>query len=67
MFLRDIERLIITREPITVQKKICRIISFTIVWAPQGVEYVVDIMDMQGKRYRATLSDLSYLDGRKSI
>lgn len=67
MTICDIDRLVITREPIIVDHMVCRLISFTIVWTPQGVEYVADVLDETGKRYRARLSDLSYLDGRRSI
>ena len=67
MTVRDIERLVITREPITVNHSVCRLVSFTIVWTPQGIDYIADVMDGRGRRFRARMSDLSYLDGRSSI
>ena len=67
MTIHDIDRLIVTREPIMIEQRVCRLISFTIVWTPRGVDYVADVLDGQGKRYRARLSDLTYLDGRRSV
>lgn len=67
MTIRDVERLMITREPVTLENRLCRIISFTMVWAPNGLEYTVDVMDSKGVRRRGRLTDLGYLDGRKSI
>lgn len=67
MNVRDIERLVVTREPIVVNRSICRIVSFTIVWTPKGIDYICDVMDDKGRRFRSHMHDLKYLDGRSSI
>ena len=67
MIIRDIERLMITREPVTLQGVVCRVISFHMVWHPHGLDYKVDVMYSNGVRKRTDLSELAYLDGRKSI
>ena len=67
MVVRDIERLMITREPVTIDGEICRMVGFHMVFVPHGLDYIVDVMDSKGKCHRNPLSKIAYLDGRKSI
>ena len=67
MVLRDVERLMITREPVTLNGEVCRMVGFHMVFVPHGLDYIVDVMDSKGKRHRKPLSDIAYLDGRKCI
>ena len=67
MVVRDIERLMITREPVTLNGEVCRMVGFHMVFVPHGLDYIADVMDSNGKLHRKPLSEIAYLDGRKSI
>ena len=67
MLVRDLERLVITREPVLIDGVVHRIISVLIVWTPQGIDHYVDAISREGKRCRVFLDQVTYLNGRKSV
>lgn len=67
MQVRDIDRLIVTQEPVTIGREVYRIQRLSITFKAGVVEYTADVLDAKGKLYRTQLSDLRYLDGRSSI
>ena len=67
MQVRDIDRLIVTQEPVTIGGVVFRIQSLSIAFRAGIVEYCAVVCDLNGKLYKMTLNDLCYLDGRRSI
>ena len=67
MTVRDVDRLIVTREPVTIGGEVYRLESVTIAFQEGFVRYSVSVRDLNGRQYKTTLNDLCYLDGRSTI
>lgn len=67
MTVRDVDRLIVTREPVMIGREVYRVESLTITFTGGFVKYLVKLRDLEGRRFSTTLDNLCYLDGRSSI
>ena len=68
MKVQDLERVVLTREPVTVKGHIFRMEQCTIKLNQyRKVTYECIVRDMDDKRYKVELDDLCYIDGTESL